>query len=746
MKKSTVIGIAAAVLCVALTVMIAALALCFVNEGDSFDGLQSTNAANTSEQGSGGVTPTDPTELDPASIVYPDEELPSLYITTENKFQVTSKTEYTECTVRLVNNERYSEYESVYTTETGGKAQIRCRGNMSYRLEDMKAKNKYSYKIKLDEKADFLGMGRSRHWVLINSWRDPGYQRNKTAYDYSAMFGLVYVETNWVSVYYNGEYRGLYLLGETIRVDEDRIEMFSWEEFAEDIAEAYADEHGFDDAKTKALRDAMEEDLSWITTYKYTFYYHATSTEIDLSPYYDKEDLDFTSGYLIESCQGAIGSETVNWHTEHNVPISVDAPSRLTNPEMLEYVKTFIQDFEDAIMSPTFFNSKGKHYSEYVDIDSMVDYWLVWNYFLNSEFSVRSVFFYIENGQIVWGPCWDFDGASGSIMTMSPSKAGADYWLHDRNNAWWLKAFSDPWFTSKVQERWYELRELNDMFLQMNDIYFDYIAEDAQKGYEYDGVRYIKVNNPGANNGHSFTPAEDHEYIMKWLPARNNWLDENFAKLDPNIDNSGNTRSTKILATLSQNGKTLSADRITVYGINADYLLPTGSDSTLSLKVSTSHSAVTHIEAYLNGSTKLGQVNVASGATGVFEIDPSMLDRSEGALNVIYLRALRPDGSVRSISSVYIRVSDTNNPTKDECVVEFGDMKFVVAKGSVITVPDYPYDREGFVQCGWTDDDVSKTLYKPGDTITVNKSMSFYIRFKPTDMCSQFRIDEVIPR
>ena len=49
MKKSTVIGIAAAVLCVALTVMIAALALCFVNGGDSFDGSQSTNAANTSD-------------------------------------------------------------------------------------------------------------------------------------------------------------------------------------------------------------------------------------------------------------------------------------------------------------------------------------------------------------------------------------------------------------------------------------------------------------------------------------------------------------------------------------------------------------------------------------------------------------------------------------------------------------------------------------------------------------------------
>lgn len=688
----------------------------------------------------------EPSETDPESIVYPDEELPAVYITTENKYQVTSKTEYTACNIRIVNNDRYSEYSSTYTDDDGGEAQLRCRGNMSYRLEDMKAKKKYSYKIKLDKKADLLGMGKSKHWVLINSWRDPGYQRNKTAYDYSAMFGLDYVETQWVSVYYNGEYRGLYLLGESIRVAEDRIEMFNWEEFAEDVAEKYADDNGYDKAKAQALSDHMEEELGWITTYRLKFSYGGQTTDIDLTGYYDKDRLDYTSGYLIESCQGAMGSETVNWYTNKKVAISVDSPSRLTNPEMLEYVRTLIQDFEDALMSPNYYNEKGKHYSEYVDIDSMVDYWMVWNYFLNSEFSVRSVFFYINGGKIIWGPCWDFDGASGSIMTMFPKQANPDYWLHDRHNAWWLRIFADPWFTSRVQERWFEMRELNDVFLQMNDIYFDYIAEDAQKGYEYDGVRYTKVNQPLVNNGHSFTPAEDHEHIMKWLVGRNKWLDTNFAKIDPNIDNSGNTRSSKITFSVSQDGAVLPRDKITVYGVKADYLMRSDASSTLKLTLSTTHSAVTHIEAYLNATTKLGKIPVGSGAQGTIEIDPALLDRTEGALNVIYLRAIRADGSMRAMSSIYIRVSDLPVPASDECVVEFGSEKIIVKKGESITVPDYPYSREGFVACGWTNSCTAKKLYKPGDTITVKSNMSFYIRFKPTDMCSQFRLDEVIPR
>ena len=681
-------------------------------------------------------------ELSPEDIVYEDEDVPAVYITTENNFQVTSKTTYTKCTVRFELNERYSQYTSTYTDEDGGGAQIRCRGNMSYRLEDMKAKNKYSYKIKLDKKANVLGMGKSKHWILVNSWRDPGYQRNKLSYDFSAMLGLDHVDTQWVSVYYNGEYRGMYLLCETIRVADDRVEMFNWEEFAEDIAEQYAKNNGFDEAKEEALSDQMENNLEWITTGTFLFQYQNAVTTLDVSSYYDKNSLDFTSGYLIESCQGAIGSETVNWYTENKVPISVDSPSRLTNVDMLVYVKTLIQDFEDALFSPTFYNDKGKHYSEYVDVDSMVDYWMVWNYFCNYEFSLRSLFFYIKDGKIVWGPCWDFDGTMGSIMTLSEKLARPDYWMIDRNNAWWRQIFGDPWFTSRCQERWYEMRELIDVFMQTYDIYYDYIAAEAARGYEYDGERYIKVNQPNANNGHSFTPEEDYNHIKKWLKQRTEWLDENFAKVDPNIDDSGYTRSSKIFFNVMQNGTTLEADKLTVYGVNADYLLNSSSTAPLNISVETTHSAVTKVGAYLNGNINLGLKDMSSSVTANYTIDLSKLDMQEDALNVIYLIAYRSDGSIRSMSSIYIRVSSLQNPGDDECVIEFGDQAMVVKKGSTVTVPEAPYTREGYVFCGWTASYTSNTLYKPGDTIEVTKDRSLYMRFKPTDMCSEFVLDE----
>ena len=679
-------------------------------------------------------------------ITYGDETVPSVYITTNNKFQVTSKDVYTQCTIRFENNERFSVYESTYTDSDGGGAQIRCRGNMTYRIEDMKAKNKYSYKIKLDEKADIFGMGKSRHYVLVNSWRDPSYQRNKISYDYSAMLGLVKVKTEWVSVYYNGEYRGMYLFGETVRVEEGRVEIFSWEDFAEDMAERYAEEHGYDGEKTAALRDDMKDDLEWITSQKHTFKYGVKTETLDLSKYYDVEDLDLTSGYLIESCQGAIGSETVNWKTAHNVPISVDAPSRLTNTYMLDYVKTLIKDFEEALFSPTFYNSKGKHYSEYVDVDSMVDYWMVWNFFLNNEFSQRSLFFYIEDGKITWGPCWDFDQTMGSVMTVPEKWAEPNYWLEDRLNAWWLEIFGDPWFTSLCQERWFEMRELTDVFIQTYDIYYSYIKEEAARGYEYDGERYLKVNRPNVNNGHSFTPAEDYVFIKTWLKKRVAWLDKNFAKIDPNIDSGGNKRSTNMTAKVKSGSVELEPDKITVYGVSADYLIPTTATGTLDLSVTTSLSGVSYCDAYLNGSTKLKTRSLSQSTEAKYTIDISSLDMSEGALNVIYIIAYKSNGSVKGITSVYIRVSDIPNPDESEYVVEFGDQKMIVQKGSTITVPDVPYEREGYVFCGWTTSYESPKVYKPGDSYTAKGNISFYARFVPTDMGSQFVLDEYTPK
>ncbi len=407
-----------------------------------------------------------PTPTEPETPVYTDS-LPEIHIEVANEKQITSRSEYSDITMTLNLSNDFAQYTNAYTDEDGAKAELRCRGNSSYGKTDMKKKNKYSYKLRLDEKADLLGLGESRHWYLLANWFDVTHMRNKLAYDLSGALGLTYTESTWVNLYYNGEYRGIYSLVESIRIEEGRIDTFNWEEYAEDVANIFCVKNQVPSYVKDQLEDAMTDDLSWLTTQKLTFTYVVPDTyevntvQIDLSNCFDPSELDFTSGYLIEY-DGRLDTEGTAWRTTRNIPVMLDNPSALsTNESMFFYVQTLIQDFEDALYSPTFYNSKGYHYSEYLDVDSLVSFWTVWNLFNNIEFGYLSLYYYIDDGKIVFGPCWDFDNASGNIVTLTEKWERWDYWVEDRgnnSNGWFSQIVGDPYFVALCQEKWYSYK------------------------------------------------------------------------------------------------------------------------------------------------------------------------------------------------------------------------------------------------------------------------------------------------
>lgn len=674
-------------------------------------------------------------ELKPEDIVYPEGELPTVYITTDDGKQVTSKNVYSHCNIRMEMNGVYAEYQSTYTDENGGGAQIRCRGNMTYNIPDVKKHQMYSYKLKLDTKADLFGMGESKHWYLVNCWRDVSYLRHKLAYDLSASLGLYATDSTWVSVYYNGEYRGLYLMTESIQIANDRLEMTNWEEFAEEVGEKYAEDNQLDEKDTEVLLEAMEHNLSWMNSGKVVANLPSGKHTADVSPYFDPDKLDLTTGYLIEICNG-MDTEGAKWKTNAGFFIVLDSPMFLhTNGKMFSYVRDLIQDFEDAVMSPTFHNSKGKHYSEYVDVDSMVDYWMVWNFFVNTEFGARSMYFYIQDGKMIFGPCWDFDGTSGNIMSTTKSGGAYDKWLPDRSKTWFKEVFGDPWFTAKCQERWYTLSPLLEDYIDSMDIYARYIKAEAERCYERTGPRYEIVRQPDVNNGHSFTPWEDYVYTRKWFVNRIKWLDEHFAKIDPNIDGGGYERSAKIFAELTANGAKLENDNTSVYGLACDYVIPCNQTGRLELNLTTTHSGVTSVEAYLNGTENLGKIPLSATVNAQYLIDVFTLDLSHGAVNTVYLIARRADGSIRSMSSVVIRVSEMGNPNEDESIVQLGNETVYVKTGSTFKLPEPENVPEGFIFVGWAKK--NGKVYPAGEEINVKENVYLYEKWQRTDIFSR---------
>lgn len=85
---------------------------------------------------------------------------------------------------------------------------------------------KKSYSLQLSSGADLLGMGQAEKWILVSNAFDASHLRNKLVYDFADALGLPFSpESQWVDLYLNGEYAGLYLLCERNEFHEQRISL-----------------------------------------------------------------------------------------------------------------------------------------------------------------------------------------------------------------------------------------------------------------------------------------------------------------------------------------------------------------------------------------------------------------------------------------------------------------------------------------------------------------------------------------
>lgn len=101
---------------------------------------------------------------------------------------------------------------------TGALASIKGRGNATWQQE------KKPYSLQLHAPADLLNMGSAENWILLANAYDETNLRNKLACDLADAAGLAFTpEINWVDLFLNGEYAGLYMLSERNEVHPERV-------------------------------------------------------------------------------------------------------------------------------------------------------------------------------------------------------------------------------------------------------------------------------------------------------------------------------------------------------------------------------------------------------------------------------------------------------------------------------------------------------------------------------------------
>jgi len=142
-------------------------------------------------------------------------EFPNLYLTVDSSKTITLDT-YISCSVSLTNPNNRDDNLSDLT------GKIKGRGNSTWNYD------KKPYKIKLDKKADLLGLGKAKTWVLLANYMDYSEIRNYVSYsiaDYISDNESFVTDFSYVNLYTNGEYTGLYLLCEQVEIKENRVDI-----------------------------------------------------------------------------------------------------------------------------------------------------------------------------------------------------------------------------------------------------------------------------------------------------------------------------------------------------------------------------------------------------------------------------------------------------------------------------------------------------------------------------------------
>ena len=95
---------------------------------------------------------------------------------------------------------------------------VRGRGNSSFKMP------KYGLKLEFKDKVKLFGMPKNRDWALIANYGDKTHLRNYMMTRLSEWLGAKYTpRMQFVELYLNRKYMGLYLLSESIKVAKNRV-------------------------------------------------------------------------------------------------------------------------------------------------------------------------------------------------------------------------------------------------------------------------------------------------------------------------------------------------------------------------------------------------------------------------------------------------------------------------------------------------------------------------------------------
>lgn len=306
---------------------------------------------------------------------------------------------------------------------------IRLRGNTSSNYD------KRPMAIKLNKKAGILGMKEHKRWILLSPWTDMSLIRNYLAFNIAQTIqnhfingptdgstygkGLVWNPSGQnVELVINGIHAGNYLFCEQIKINKNRLKMTN--PIFEDVVEKNTS------PTVKDCSYLIEFDNNYDETWKFK----TTMREL---PCLFKDDFKVTAK---------------NGTTYDGSAI-------------FESLKTYINTIESNL-------TNGYYTEAYksLDINSVIDYWFVYEIAMNDEIQhPKSVYMYKDgDGKLSAGPVWDFDSQNFTNVDTEKNQWYYHTWsslLIERSKSgeglqymWWPLLMKDQSYINRVKARW----------------------------------------------------------------------------------------------------------------------------------------------------------------------------------------------------------------------------------------------------------------------------------------------------
>ena len=388
-----------------------------------------------------------------------------------------------------------------------GNIGIELRGNSSlsfnqkqYTLETRDASGQ-----NLD--APLLGMPAENDWVLYAPYNDYSLIRNVIAYHLWNMMGYWAPRTKMVELVLNDDYQGVYVLTETIKKDDNRLNI-------------------------SKLNPTDTSGLELTGGY---------IMRIDVS----NNDDDLTFNSKVKGI-GTVANKTVTWLHHYPKPDEI-------HPLQTEYIRKYIDTVELLIQSPEYADPVDG-YSKYIEVQSFVDYFIHSELALNADGYKRSAYFYKDKlkndgtgGKLHAGPVWDYNLAFGICNFCKGNQINSWGYEGCETNptpAMWQRLIQDPAFCNEVKCRYKELRDniLSEEYLysfidnqasllqEAQARHFEKWDElfDNESGFPWGGGMWGGMGGNLWFNAYSVESyAEEISVIKQWLSDRLKFLDEN---------------------------------------------------------------------------------------------------------------------------------------------------------------------------------------------------------------------------